>query len=436
MGFQPLFWKSDKHGIEVSEHLPDLVEDSEPLNEVALAVFLRLGYYLGEDTPFSNIRQLPPNSRLNWDAERGAHLHQGERPSAPAHAMERDRAIRIYGELFHRAVEKTLPAPPSGLFLPLTGGRDSRHIAFALKRLGVEPEAYVTQHHVPTRADNDVRIAQMLAYALDRPLRSFDQPAFYLGNVLSNFRRSSYCVDEHGQLEPLRRGLRDVRARRIYDGIGGDVMSQSRYQEEAINNLYRAGDLSAVADALFLQWGVSTGGWDVLLCNDMRQALSKDKARQRLHEELAVYADCHDPLRAFYFWNRTRREIVFAFPPREDMEVCMPYLEEELWYFLEGLPSSVRADRRLHTDTILCAYPEWAHIPFEAEGERRRPSYMENLRFAVDFARRAIPLRSPVIDSSALLSRCMSLFFVSAWWSPEMSLYLLSLLRNRQNGDL
>ena len=436
MGFQPLFWKSDAESICVSEHLPDLVEANETLDETALAVFLRLGFFLGDDTAFVQIRQLPPNSKLSWRPARGADLNRGERPSAPAHAIERDRAIRIYGELFHRAVEKTLPAPEKGLFLPLTGGRDSRHIAYALKRLNVAPEAYVTQRHLPTRVDNDARIAAVLARELGSPLRVFGQPGFYVQNLLNNLSETGYCADEHGQLEPLRQWLKEVGARRVYDGIGGDVMSQSSYQNEQLNDRYRAGELHFVADALLERWRGSTGGWAALLHDDMRQAFSMEKARQRLRDELAMHASHHDPLRAFYFWNRTRREIALCFPPREGLDVCMPYLEEDIWHFLEGLPSDLRCDRRLHTDTILHTYPEWAHIPFEDKSDRRVPSRRESLRFAIDFLLRAMPLDSPAIDSSALMTRCMGLFFRRAWWSPEMALYLLSLLKKRQNGDL
>ena len=42
-----------------------------------LAVFLRLGFFIGEDTPFAGVKQLAPGSVLRWDAERGVRVEDG-----------------------------------------------------------------------------------------------------------------------------------------------------------------------------------------------------------------------------------------------------------------------------------------------------------------------------------------------------------------------
>ena len=51
-----------------------------------------------------------------------------------------------------------------------------------------------------------------------------------------------------------------------------------------------------------------------------------------------------------------------------------PFLDAELWSFLDSLPYDMVADQRFHTDTILRAYPAHARILVtEAGGYRLQP---------------------------------------------------------------
>lgn len=56
-------WTRRSTGISTS--LVQLLELGAPgeWNDAAMAVFLRLGFFLGEDTPVVHIRAMPPNGR-------------------------------------------------------------------------------------------------------------------------------------------------------------------------------------------------------------------------------------------------------------------------------------------------------------------------------------------------------------------------------------
>ncbi|HZO32460.1 MAG TPA: asparagine synthetase B family protein, partial [Chloroflexota bacterium] len=157
-GMQPLFYARDGEGIALSSSLPRLLLEGAPadLDEAALAVFLRTGYFVGEDTAFRAIRALPPNARLEWS---GGRLHvSGGLPLPPRQTMTRDEAIDAYIPLFREAVRRRLPAEGPGepeLVMPLSGGRDSRHILLELLLLGCRPAFCLTvRHHLP-RVDQD-----------------------------------------------------------------------------------------------------------------------------------------------------------------------------------------------------------------------------------------------------------------------------------------
>src|SRR5690606_31154041 len=69
-GFHPLFYAMDGSRVLVSHSLTRLLDEGAPrtLDHEALSVFLHLGWYLGEDTPFRHVKVLPPAGRLTWSA--------------------------------------------------------------------------------------------------------------------------------------------------------------------------------------------------------------------------------------------------------------------------------------------------------------------------------------------------------------------------------
>ena len=70
-GVYPLYYFVRKNEICISSSLPTLIDRGAPsdLNCEALAVFFRLGYFLGESTPFRAIRALPPNVQFTWNKD-------------------------------------------------------------------------------------------------------------------------------------------------------------------------------------------------------------------------------------------------------------------------------------------------------------------------------------------------------------------------------
>lgn len=429
-GFYPLFWRDTGSGVALSTNPLALIERNHALDLPALAVFTRLGFFVGDDTPFVGIRQLPPNSRLVWQPGRPARVAVGQREAATPVAAARDGAIAAYADLFDRAVERTLPVPDD-CYLPLSGGRDSRHIALALDKAGVRPKAFVTLKHLPWRPDEDARIAALVARALGVPHVIIEQPAFVVRNILRSFIESGMCADEGGHLPPMLDWLRS-RARCIYDGIAGDMMSAGLFQTAELHDLFRRGRLDEICTHLFRAWGSSVGGWEGMIDAGLADALNENLARERLKTELEQHVTHHNPSRSFYFWNRTRREIALAFELYAGIEVRTPYLDPELWRFLDALPFELVADHQFHTETIRRAYPSFS-VPFEDKRVRRPHSRKESLLFGLDFIRASLGARGlrqlPLLRRSARL-----LIKHDTWWSPTIALYLATLLRIARGG--
>src|SRR6266851_6515410 len=136
LGFRPLFYWADARRLIVAESVnPILRRIGKPaLDLAALSVLLRSGLFLGDDTPFLGVRQLGPNAVLTWSSMEGLKIRQGSRPAGKLQpGIDRRVAIGEYARLFQQTVDRVVARSERGrLVVPLSGGRDSRHIAFAL----------------------------------------------------------------------------------------------------------------------------------------------------------------------------------------------------------------------------------------------------------------------------------------------------------------
>ena len=67
-GLYPLYYFQNGNTIAVSPSLIRLLMEGAlaELDHDALSVFLRIGFFIGEDTPFDSIRAVPPEARWEW----------------------------------------------------------------------------------------------------------------------------------------------------------------------------------------------------------------------------------------------------------------------------------------------------------------------------------------------------------------------------------
>ena len=101
LGLSPLFiWRRDRD-IALSPSPLALVErfGGGEIDTRALAVFLRMGFFVGDDTPFHRVRAFPPNGRLEWYD--GRLSLEGGYSWGPALAIDRDEALAKLDEALH-----------------------------------------------------------------------------------------------------------------------------------------------------------------------------------------------------------------------------------------------------------------------------------------------------------------------------------------------
>jgi hypothetical protein len=429
-GMHPLFFAADAEAIWISPSLPELIRQGAPagFDWDALSVFLRIGFFVGDDTPFAAVKALPPGARLHW---RGGRVQLDGGPALrPPAELSRSAALDGYIELFRAAIRRRL-SDGARLALPLSGGRDSRHILLELCAQGRRPLFCVTTRHYPPLNDEDARIAALVTAALDLPHVVLD-PIDRFDAELRKNEATSFCADEHAWtmgLADFLRGRADV----VFDGIGGDVLSAGLFltaKREALRAAGRTADLAAT----LLSWP-QEAGLAVVLRPEARRRAGRRRAAGRIAAEMQKHAEAANPIGSFYFWNRTRREIAlvpYAVLPSVG-DAFAPYLDHDLYDFLASLPVRLLLDGRLHTDAIRRAFPKFREVPFQdPQAPRPRPWMMRR-----DFLRRLAPYargragalaRNPasLVDWCSLAHR---FFDVGTFVQPELLLYLLQLER-------
>jgi len=399
-GCYPLYYFTRPGEICVSTSIPELLAQGAPseLDERGMAVFLRLGFFIGEDTPFKAIRAVPPAARFEW--REGRLLVAGAYAKGKRQSLKRTEAVDAYISLFRTAIRRRLP-PREDFAVPISGGRDSRHILLELCAAGYRPKLCATIPPFPPVESEDVVVATALTRALGLRHVVIRQPRSQLWAELRKNFQTSFCSDEHAWVMAMVDYLRG-RVTIVYDGLGGGMLSgdQSDVNVERAT-LFDSGRFSDLARNLL---GRKETRLAKLLQPHQYRRFGHDLAVDHLVAELEKHADAPNPWRSFLFWNKTMRENALA--PysmiTHTAQVYTPYLDHDLYDFLTSLPATISLD--VHTETIRQAHPRFAGIPFGQRRDSARTDRRHARRFASElawYACRQTP--SPLVRTSTLL---------------------------------
>ncbi|MHA7876267.1 asparagine synthase-related protein [Roseivivax sp.] len=366
LGFFSLFVWHDGESVMISPSVLQLIaQGADPTPDArALSVFYRMGMFINEDTPFAAIKVLPPGGRLTWSEGRLS-ITRHDMPIAEQ-SLTRDAAVEGIIDLTRASLRNISEASPEKLVLPLSGGRDSRHILLGLDHLGARPERCVTYQHCGAELNSEARAARAICERLGVRHEVLGQPRPMTGDILRSLTLTSLCSDEHAQMLPMH----DYLARQsgaALDGIGGDILTNP--DSSAAEQYARAqrGDYAGIARAMMAghakvlrRPGSAEGPGEVYA------GLPEEETVAYVAEAIARFRDAPDPYQCFWFWHRTRREIGFVSSAlfASGKGVFCPYLDTRFVQFCLTLPWAVTQDRMLHDDALTRGYPETRDVAF------------------------------------------------------------------------
>jgi len=383
-GMFPLYYASTPTSFGISTSIPELLEYGAPaeLDTDALSVFLRTGYFIKDHTPFRYIRALGPSKSCLW--KDGHLVLEQQRPALKYRDISRSDAIDEYIERFRSAIQRR-PVKSAPSLLPLTGGRDSRHILFELLRAGRKPDRCLTTNGHPASGDEDVTIATMLAKLLDLNQDIVLQPTARIDAEQRKNYLINFSAFEHAWFTVLDDYIRAHHFNTVYQGIGGGILSAATFMTYEKNELYQQKNWPALADALLPK------GTEPILNELIHPSLMQQMKRKRavalLVDELKNYAQVPNPVSSFYFWNKARR----SFGPSQfgickgAQYVFAPYLDADVYDFLSSLSADMFIDATFHTETIARAFPEYKDIPYAKKpGGKKKSGLIYDLNYLKD----------------------------------------------------
>ena len=450
-GIHPLFYFSRPGEVAVSTSLLRLIALGAPLeiDDEALAVFLRLGFFVGNDTPFRAIRAVPPNVTFQWEPAR--FVVSGGYVQAEPCGLTREQALDAYIEAFRRAIQRRLPVD-ARFSVPLSGGRDSRHILLELCHLGYRPQFCITIPRYPPRAPEDERVAALLTRELGVPHTLLPQLPRTAQREAHKNTLTHMCADEHTWYLPMIEHLERSGAT-VYDGMGGALSVAGRFLSPSRLTMFGDGRFDDLAEDILKRFGVLSEGFlNRVLHPRYREKLGWNRAKRRLARDLRLHAGAPDPTKSFNFWNRTRREI--ALVPygmmRRVRAVFSPYLDHDVYDLLFSLPPRLLStdlsspNKSFHSDAIRRAYPKYAQVPFEDSSAPSLPSNGHFRRYGASvashfFATTRKPLS--IIDSRYVWPRLAWSFVQPEFWEkrawlPGVLMYLWQLEHARELASL
>jgi len=426
-GMQPCYYACLGSTFYIATSIQALLRAGVPaeLDDDGLSVMLHFGQCTGDLTIFRHIRALPPGGRLIWSID--GFSVTGEPWSVPSDPLPRNEVMDGYIDLFRQSMSRHLVAVDD-FVLPLSGGRDSRHIAFEAVVQKRRPKLTFTVEHLIPERDDDLRIARDLAEELGLAHVAVpNHPGQYIDAEIAKFSKYDWLSFEHQFSIPMDSFLMSHPRHALFDGLGGDVLSAGLFLTEQRIRLFDSGRFDELARTL------CSPAPGMMLRQEAAARWNMDRAVPVLAGEMKRHANAGNSLSCFFFWNRTRRNI--ALVPYQGLAVrawpvMTPYVTPELFALLASQPASLYLDHRLHDDTIARAYPQWAHIPYETKS----PSKSRPLGFTygalLNLWRNSAIRKSEFLDKAKLASLSLKVAVGSPrsgiWWDAT-ALYIASL---------
>jgi len=345
-------------------------------------------------------------------------------------------AIDGYIYYFRKSIERRIPHD-TNLVLPLTGGRDSRHILFELMDHDVRPSTCVTLRYRPPATNEDEKIARLICNKLNLKHETMSEPKRWFQALLDDIYLTNFCGGGHSWILPLMEYYEKHNVTCSFDGLAGDVISAGHKWNEEYNQQLKEGEVRAFA----LQF-LNEANFEAFNKNALRPVFYKEvpleRAIARVTKELEKHLNSPNPLLSFTFWNRTRRAIG-SIPTAilaENREIYCPYLDRDFFNFCTSLESSISMRSSFHDHVIQQAYPSLSDIPYENGvfgniGPHNIGDYY--IKAVSDFLKyfgTRLFKRSEFIKISYLQSRVIKDRFIYAWsqpWYLRRALYILEL---------
>lgn len=373
-GIMPFYYYFNGSDLGFSSSVQNLVErySASDIDYQALSVFLRLGNYIGDSTAFCNIKRVRPFSRYAFD-KNGLNIEESK-INVQICQLDRDSAIKHYATIFQNSMDRFAQVAKKNVVVPLSGGKDSRHILLSLLKAGCRPNFCITVDDISRKYEQEVLVAQNIcALSGLKHVEIIQNMSCYDAEIKKN-ELTGYSTFDHGLFVTLRDNLDTQNLDFIFDGLAGDVLSQSSFLNKTNTDYFISKNYDALANEIL----GSEGYYPDMLSSSLYAKVSREVAMITLIDEFKKYSEYPNPVGQFYFWNRTRRSISLnpILVLGHKKHVFFPYLDASVYDFLISLPVEYVLDKSFHTMAVSYAFPNFNHIPYSSISREKKIPFM------------------------------------------------------------
>lgn len=427
-GMLPLYFLERDHSLALSTNLLDLLEYREnlELDFGALAVFLRLGNFLGTRTLFKEIKTVPAGATLTWSAGVTEIVGGNIVHASNLCDLSREEAVDRYIDLMSSAVRRRLPT--NDFVVPVSAGRDSRHILLELLKNGYKPTKLLTSSHYLSSSGVETRVARTLAELTDCEISVIQPNRNKVAAQCEVQMRTDLCVIDHQWTTNLAQEI--SKHPLSYDGLNGGVLFGRTKDRENLDSLYRADRLEELADRILRKNEEVLSG---ILSREVLECVPRDLAIAETITELAQFKESSNRLIAFLHANHVRRRTAhYTYRMIDHGNVLCPLDDFDIVSFALSLPAELANDAKLQKDATLKAFPQFKSLPFEEDlrHEWSNGSGMNARRHALTIARNLAQLRSSKLLNKSWIAKRLTASLVKGqrspteWWH-EPAIYLI-----------
>lgn len=327
----------------------------------AICAFAAVGFFLGEDTYWKDLKVLPPASQCELDEN--ATL-VGATPYFDWHYAPRaitfDNAVEEFATLFESIVREQ--SEGREVILPISGGLDSRTQAAALNNVGARVHGFSYSFE---GGHDETSYARKIAKAQEFEFEEWRVPAGYLWDVIDWLAETNGCYAEfthprqaafRGRYAPLGDVFNlghwgDV----LFDEMGvDDSIGFDEQVAVIIKKIVKKGG-AELAEALWESWSI-TGSFRDYLTERIRELLSAIDIPNSANARIRAF-------KSMYWAPRWTSINLSVFRAERDVE--LPYYDNRMCEFVCGIPEEFLAGRKIQIEYLKRYAPQLARIDWQ-----------------------------------------------------------------------
>jgi hypothetical protein len=348
LGLQPLYWQRRPGEVVLSDKTTAFVG---PADLAGWGAFLALGYPLGADTLTSGVKRLAPASV--WVLERDGGISQQHCYWQFNNSVAASSIHEIVEALEHSVDLAVASVSDTKHGILLSGGYDSRLIAFLLHKRKLQLQATIVSHY-DENLDADARYAKAIARHLQIPFRIqlpeqhfFSSPAYldYLEYSDGEIPSLYLFISQVGQF---------IDAPLVWEGL---LPGKTLKASEANFSAFWAAN---VKDFEHPQWRAAELVFGAEQAADMWQAFT-----ERWHQETALFPNQGEGVATFNVAHRARNRVgpnpfkVY----QQKATVLMPGMTREYLQAAMSLSHKQKQQHQFYQQLFARFYPDALRFP-------------------------------------------------------------------------